>query len=433
MKTSYALGLSILLILPAVSQAAKPPKSCEQELSSTAVAPYASRSVSKPFPQFKRIPKKNLVLNSPVEYRGPGFWRFTDEDFVNPYQALMGARELTYANVDGSKITLEGPRPYSIKISADARYGFRIDRSLHQPTSIFNIPEKVRSGGNVDLDLVQTHEVLDGTLIASLRDGSIGILNKGYKDWKRDTLTKISSQLPDLHIFRFANGRSSTTRLNGWNEIKEKIRQGSEQGSFVLNINGLKTGLTPDGRYFLAHLTFVMSAKALIGYILGAPFREVDRVEQDLMVVWDLETNEIVQSIKSSDLDSATDEERTSADLLTDRGSGGRKCTSRLMDDGTLVVVRTSLANSRPMEDSVDRMADLNLKVVVLKPNSDKIRRYSTLVGTVVLRKEKFLGDISYKGGVFEVRISRDGGTVWLNTTDDEPGKHREVRIPQEI
>lgn len=335
-------------------------------------------------------------------------------------------------------LAMESNRVDDVRITPEGRFLFVTDRSRHRPSRIVPVPEfykklSYEEARNWVLRLQDepavTDQVLNGSIIASLPDMSLMIVDSAFLEAERSSrdLGDYLMYFPDLQITRWKNAKIRSKNLQGWDEILAKLRLAAQKG-MILKRNGMKPQITADGHYLTINLEIYSSKTQIAGYSGEVPAQVLHPYTQNLVVLWDLEKNELVQHFMSNSLDSEEDAETTSGTALLPQPTDKRVFATKLLENGDVIVAR---AHTQKLRDEARvPTVDVFLKLVRLSPHSGRESQiFGTKIEGLPMENGTTIGIPYVSGGVRSISISRDGKRLLLKTTAPAPQDKVEVDI----
>lgn len=357
-------------------------------------------------------------------------------------KALMGARtqRLFIHPKTGRPLIMESNRTDEVRITPEGQFLVVTDRSRHRPSRIVAVPEFYQKLSNDEIqssvlklqdEPAVTDQVLNGAIIASLPDLSLMIVDRAFSgsETASPELGGYQMYFPDLQITRWKNSKINSKALQGWDQILHKLRLAAQNG-MILKRFGLEPQITSDGHYLTVNLEIYSSKSHTEGYLGAIPVQVLHPYKQNLVAVWDLEKNELVQHFMSSDLDSEDDTETTSSTALAPHPTEKRVFVTRLLENGDLIVAR---AHTQSLRDQAGiSMVDIFLKVLRLSPSPNRNSQiFAAKIESLQMEKATSIGIPYVSGGIQSVSVSHDGKKLLLETTAPPPRDKIEVDLSE--
>lgn len=357
-------------------------------------------------------------------------------------KALMGARtqRLFIHPKTGRPLIMESNRTDEVRMTPEGQFLILTDRSRHRPSRIVAVPDFYRrlSDDEIQSSILRlqdepavTDQVLDGSIIASLPDMSLMIVDRAFSESEtasRD-LGHYQMYFPDLQITRRKNSKISSQDLQGWDQILRKLRLAARNG-MILKRFGLEPQITSNGRYLTLNLEIYSSKSHIQGYMGAIPVQVHHPYKQNLVAVWDLEKNELIQHFMSNALDSEDDAETTSSTALLPHPTEKRVFVTQLLENGDLIVAR---AHTQTLRDQAGvPTADLFLKLLRLSPSPERNSQiFAAKIEGLQMEKAASIGIPYISGGIQSFSISQDGNKLLLETTAPPPQDKIEVDLSE--
>ena len=211
--------------------------------------------------------------------------------------------------------------------------------------------------------------------------------------------------LPELEMLDVNDSKIQGKSLNGWSGLSTKIKEAAQKGA-ILTVDATKGSITKDGKHFMLDLSFRTEIDLPVN---GNP-NHVKRFsfDQNLVNLWDIESDEPPTTFASSGMDTEGDMEPNPKILGEHTGRiWRRQYASRLLEDGTVIMARIMVQEKNEnSSDVIFKVASINAQGLV------DIREYNG--GPVNLDPHDASGGWT---GVFGLQISPDGKKVIYSVT----------------
>jgi len=251
-----------------------------------------------------------------------------------------------------------------------------------------------------------------GEILASSAD-----LNRFVVDTSNGVRQQYDSVIPKFALVEISGTGTSrkarTTPLVGQQQLQESIKKVAKGGT-TISYGTIEAQITPDGRFFSVNIPFESTAKTnKTGYRAT--------MKQNWVGLWDLNSTKEPASIGSGiHFDTLDDLEPSMANYSNlankELELWGRNFQSRLLDDGTLMIVRAIV--QKGAKDAEQGTVNLKVLKVNTKANQEIARPDFYTLGPYNISKARD-GSTHRRQGITQFFISPDGHKIGFHLTGE--------------